>query len=71
VRAEKKERRMIKEIACLGTMMAAMSILGMSNPDGLLTASSAADLDAAAEDGNLVFGRGMLKWTGGGRLFLR
>ena len=37
----------------------------ISNPDGLLTASSAADLDAAAEDGNLVFGRGMLKWTGG------
>ncbi|MBQ6007724.1 MAG: hypothetical protein IJL17_04250, partial [Kiritimatiellae bacterium] len=39
--------------------------LAISNPDGLLTASSAADLDAAAEDGNLVFGRGMLKWTGG------
>ena len=37
----------------------------VSNPDGLLTASTAADLDAAAEDGNLVFGRGMLKWTGG------
>ncbi len=37
----------------------------ISNPDGLLTASSAAELDAAAEDGNLVFGRGMLKWTGG------
>ena len=55
----------MKEIACLGTMMAAMSIFGVSNPDGLLTASSATDLDAAAEDGNLVFGRGMLKWTGG------
>ena len=39
--------------------------LAISNPDGLLTASSAADLDAAAEDGKLVFGRGMLKWTGG------
>ena len=37
----------------------------ISNPDGLLTASSAADLDAAAEDGALVFGHGMLKWTGG------
>ena len=32
--------------------------LAISNPDGLLTASSAADLDAAAEDGKLVFGRG-------------
>ena len=41
------------------------SVLANSNPDGLLTASSAADLDAAAEDGKLVFGRGMLKWTGG------
>ena len=39
--------------------------LAISNPDGLFTASSAADLDAAAEDGKLVFGRGMLKWTGG------
>jgi len=48
---------MMKEIACLGTVMVAMSIFGVSNPDGLLTASSAADLDAAAEDGKLVFGR--------------
>ena len=55
----------MKEKACLGAMMVAMSIFGVSNTDGLLTASSAADLDAAAEDGNLVFGRGMLKWTGG------
>ena len=37
----------------------------ISNPNGLLTASTTADLDAAAEGGNLVFGRGMLKWTGG------
>ena len=56
---------MMKKIACLGMVMGAMSIWGESNPDGLLTASSTADLDAAAEDGNLVFGRGMLKWTGG------
>jgi hypothetical protein len=56
---------MMKKIACLGMVMGAMSIWGESNPDGLLTASTAADLDAAAEDGNLVFGRGMLKWTGG------
>ena len=55
----------MKKIACLGMVMGAMSIWGESNPNGLLTASSAADLDAAAEDGNLVFGRGMLKWTGG------
>ena len=55
----------MKKIACLGMVMGAMSIWGESNPNGLLTASTAADLDAAAEDGNLVFGRGMLKWTGG------
>ena len=37
----------------------------VSNPNGMLTASSAADLTAAAVDGSLVFGRGMLKWIGG------
>ena len=55
---------MMKKIACLGMVMGAMSIWGVSNPDGLLTASSAADLDAAAEDGKLVFGRGTLELTG-------
>lgn len=37
----------------------------ISNPNGMLTASTAADLDAAAVNGSLVLGRGMLKWTGG------
>ena len=37
----------------------------ISNPNGMLTVSSAADLTAAAVDGSLVFGRGMLKWIGG------
>ena len=39
----------------------------ISNPNGMLTASSAADLTAAAVDGALVLGRGMLKWIGGER----
>ena len=38
--------------------------LANSNPDGLLMASSTADLDAATEDGKLVFGRGTLELTG-------
>ena len=45
--------------------LACGNVLAVSNPNGMLTASSAADLDAVAEEGALVLGRGMLKWIGG------
>ena len=48
--------------ACIGLAARGDAV---SNPDGMLTASIVADLTAATVDGSLVFGHGMLKWTGG------